>query len=183
MAKLPVREDGWEQALLLRVREMLADTAARHSLRLEWSEDAPVELSCTLPQQPGLDFELWFAFSHDELTLGTTGDTWYADIFPLDDPEAWQRTCDAVDGLITGESRVLLYRAIGRKNGYWSVLQLRRGNRWRNISTGIGCAFPPVIRPTILRNGHTRATGHARPAWGSLLLLILLTGLAVRYLL
>ncbi|AQR74427.1 hypothetical protein [Sphingomonas sp. LM7] len=136
------------------------------------SEDVPVALSCTWPRQPGLDFELWFSFSDDELTFG--GDRWYADVFPLDDPENWERVCAAVDGLITGEARALLYYAVGRKQPYWTVLQLREADRWTNVSTGAGCAIPPLVKPRVLRNGHPVTMGPARLAWGSLLCLLLL---------
>jgi len=133
----------------------------------------PVALSCVFPRQPGLDFELWFALDGHELTLGTTGDDWYADVFPLDAPDVWQRIANAIDGLITGESRVLLYWALGRKKPYWSVLQFREGDRWTNISTGLGCALTPIIRPVVVQNGRPRTTGSLRPAWGSILLLLL----------
>ena len=172
MADKPVREPGWEQALADRLRHMLAEIARRHGLEVVWSENIELELECTWPKQPGLDFELRFALSDDELTFGT--DDWNADIFPLDDPEVWRQVGDAIDGLVTGETRIKLYRALGRPKPYWSVVQLRGGDRWKHVSTGAGCAVPPIIRRSIVRNGHATQSAPPRPAWGCLLTLVTL---------
>ena len=177
----PVRHDGWEQALAARVRQMLAEIAARHALEAEWADSVMLEVGCTWPRQAGLDFDLWFAFGDDEITFG--GGEWYADVFPMDDPDKFERVRAAVDGLFTGEARVLLYRALGRRKPYWSVLQLRVDGRWENISSGAGCAIPPIVRPSIVRNGHPDELRGFRPAWGSLALLLGLAALVLHFVL
>lgn len=165
----PEREEGWEDILQARVRALFAETAERHGLQYEWG-DAPVEVACTYPRQPGLDFELWLTLQGDEFVCG--GDSWSMTTFPLDAADKWQTVSDTLDGLITGRARVLLYTPLLRSKPYWTVVQLETADGWRNVSTGLGCAAPPIARLHILRNGMADAgdgAGSLKPAWGSLL--------------
>ena len=168
----PERSDGWEDALADRARAMFADTAERHGLRYELDEAAPVEVAITIPAQEGMDFALALWLSGDEFGCG--GDHWYANIFPADDEAKWQIITRVVDGLITGEARVALYTALGRAKPYWTEVQLQKGRRWRSVSTGIGCALPPIIRPTILQNGQENRRGALIPAYGTVVVLLII---------
>lgn len=172
MTNWPKRDVGWEDALIARARTLLVGTAERFNLRYEWDEAAPVEVACTYPAQPGLDFDLWLSLSGDEFVC--SGNQWYATIFPADDEKKWDAITQLVEGLITGEARIALYEPLGRSKPYWTEVQLRHGDRWSSVSTGVGCAVPPIIRRTFLRNGHAPQRGMARPALGTIVLLLLL---------
>ncbi|TAK14449.1 MAG: hypothetical protein EPO38_04835 [Rhizorhabdus sp.] len=154
------------------MRQLFAETAERHSLHLEWNETAPVEVACDYPAQPGLDFRLWLTLSGDEFVCG--GEGWSAHIFPVDSDRNWQLTVAVVDGLVTGEARIVLYRWIGRSRPYWTVLQLRSDDGWTNVSTGLGCALIPVSRSTIVRNGYQDQVARLTVAWGSIIAWLLL---------
>ncbi len=170
----PERGWGWEDALIERARSLFADTAERFGLQYEWDETAPVEVACRYPAQEGLDFDLWLSLSGDEFVC--SGKHWYANIFPADDEYKWGLIVGLVEGLITGEARLALYRALGWSRPYWTEAQLRIDGRWRSVSTGAGCAIPPIVRPTILRNGHPTKVGIFRPALGSAFALLVVIG-------
>jgi hypothetical protein len=173
----PEREPGWEVALIERARSLFAETAERFDLRYEWEDKAPVEVACRYPMQAGLDFDLWLSLCGDEFVC--SGKDWYASIFPADDAYKWSLIVALVEGLITGEARIALYRALGRSRPYWSEVQLCNDGRWQTVSTGAGCAIPPIVRPTILRNRHPTDVGRFRPALGSAFALLLVIGLVV----
>ena len=80
----PVTAIDRPTGLIERARELFVNIAARDSLRLEWNDSAPVELSCRLPKQPGLDFTLWLNLQNvDE--IGCQSDLFSAEWFPSDD--------------------------------------------------------------------------------------------------
>lgn len=169
------REIGWDDALIERARNLFVDTADRFNLEYAWDETSPVEVACSYPKQEGLDFELWLCLQGDEFVC--SGRQWYANIFPADDEYKWDLIVQLVEGLITGDARLALYRAIGWSRPYWTEVQLQIDGRWTSVSTGAGCAIPPVVRPTIIRNGHQPEHGLFRPALGSSILLIMVIGL------
>jgi hypothetical protein len=148
----------------------LAKTAESFSLACEWNDDAPVAVACHFPAQPGLDFDLWLSLSDDEFVL--SGEEWNAFIFPADDEFKWGLIVRLVEGLVSGEARVVLYRAFGWSRPYWTELQLFMDGQWRSVSTGIGCAIPPIMRPSVIRNGHPTITGGLRLAPGSAIALL-----------
>lgn len=150
-------------------------TAERFGLEYEWDETSPVDVACRYPAQRGLDFELWLSAQGDEFVC--CGKNWYASIFPADDEYKWGLIVGLVEGLITGEARVVLHRAIGWSRPYWTQAQLRFEGRWQNISTGAGCAIPPIVRRTILRNGYATTVGHFRLAIGSVITLLVLSSI------
>lgn len=168
-------ECGWNGALIEHTRDLFVRMAERFDLEYEWDETAPVEIACRFLVQKGLDFELWFSLSGDEFIC--SGERWYATIFSADDPDKWELFARLVEGLITGEARVKLYRALGWSKPYWTVVQLRVDGRWNNVSTGAGCAILPIVRPTILRNGYAPIVGFFRPALGSAMVLAAIFGL------
>ena len=170
MTKWPERTRGWEDALILRTRNLLEDTAKRFGLDCKWDASGPVEVACRYPAQAGLDFDLGFSLSHDEFICW--GEHWYADIFPADDEGNWNDIVGVVEGLVSGDARVLLYHALGRTKPYWTEVQVRRIDKWASVSTGVGCAVPPIIRPIILQNGLPPRRGNAKFAYGSILLLL-----------
>lgn len=161
--------------LIERARNLFANTADRFNLQYSWDETSPVEVACHYPAQEGLDFDLWLSLQGDEFVC--SGAQWYATIFPADDDYKWDLIVQLVEGLLTGDARVALYRAIGWSRPYWTEVQLQIDGRWTSVSTGAGCAVPPIVRPTIIRNGYQSDVGKFRPALGSFALLLLVTGL------
>jgi hypothetical protein len=171
----PERGWGWEEALIERARFLFSETAERFGLQYEWDETAPVEVACHYPAQAGLDFDLWLSLSGDEFVC--SGEQWYANIFPADEEHKWELITGLVEGLITGEARLALYKAVGWPKPYWTEAQLLIDGRWKSVSTGVGCAIPPIVRPTFLRNGHPTEVGIFQPAFGSTLLLFVVISL------
>ncbi|WP_146032559.1 hypothetical protein [Sphingobium sp. SA916] len=171
----PEREIGWDDALIDRARSLFLDTARRFNLQYDWDETSPVGAACIYPVQSGLDFDLWLSLDADEFVC--SGDQWYASLSPADDENRWELIVQLVEGLITGDARLVLYKAIGWSKPYWTEVQLQIDGRWKSVSTGAGCAIPPVVRPTIIRNGHQPTVGMFRPALGSLLMLIAIIGM------
>lgn len=172
----PERQAGWEGELVDRARRLFAGTAERFGLACEWDDTAPVEVACRYPAQPGLDFDLWLSLSGDEFVC--SGQQWYASIFPADDDQKWALIVALVEGLVAGDARIVLYRALGWRRPYWTEVQRCVDGRWTSVSTGLGCAIPPLVRPTIVRNGHATTIGRIRPAFGSAFaLMIVLAGL------
>jgi len=168
----PEQKWDWEDAWIERARSLFAETAERFNLQYDWEETSPVEVSCRLPAQQGLDFDLCLSLQGDEFVV--SGGQWYAILFPASDEYKWRLVTELIEGLITGEARLMLYRAIGWSRPYWTEVQLRIDDRWKSVSTGAGCAIPPIVRPTILRNGHRPEVGSFRPASGSGVVLLLI---------
>jgi hypothetical protein len=161
------RQADWQEQLIEHTRVLFQSTADRHGLRIEWDDDAPVYLACKFPQQPGLRFDIWASLDGDEMRWD--GDGWSLDRFPADRQDVWDDLAAALDGLVTGEARVLLYRPLLRTHPHWSVVQLKTGDGWKDISTRAGCAIPPVYRVSILQNrdgGEAAPKGTPKVAWG-----------------
>ncbi|MBJ7443445.1 MAG: hypothetical protein JHD32_03845 [Sphingobium sp.] len=170
------REIGWDNVLIERARSLFIDTARRFDLQYDWDETSPVGVACIYPAQSGLDFDLWLSLNAYEFVC--SGDQWYASLSPADDENKWGLIVQLVEGLINGDARLVLYKAVGWSKPYWTEVQLQINGRWKSVSTGAGCAIPPVVRPTIIRNGHQPKVGLFRPALGSLLVLIVIIGTA-----
>lgn len=162
---MPARDWDWDDRLVEQCRALFEDVAFRHELAIEWDESAPVELACFYRKQAGLDFQLWLSLQGDEFVCG--GDQWSAHIFPADAEDKWLLITKIVDGLITGDARAVLYHPIGWRRPYWTSLQLRQDDDWKGVSTGIGCAFPPIARRTIIRNGYEDESGGLVISWGA----------------
>ena len=101
-----------------------------------------------------------------------------ASIFPADDAQKWGLIVALVEGLVTGEARVALYRPIGWSRPYRTVVQLRIDGRWTNVSTGLGCAIPPIVRQITIRNPHPTTIGIRRPAFGSAAVLLFILAIS-----
>lgn len=170
------RSAGWEEALIARTRNLLSTVAGRHGLHCELDDEGgPVEVACTYPKQPGLDFDLSFWLFGDE--FGCSGGQWSATIFPADGEREWELIERLVDGLVTGQVRIALFRSLGRSKPYWTEVQLHDGSRWKSVSTGVGCALIPFVRPTFIQNGIAARSGRFRPAYGAIALVVLLVAI------
>jgi len=94
--------------------------------------DDPVEISITLPVQPGLSHKVWLCLQNqDELGLGIG--SFYCEWFPCTRPDRVERYLAAVIGFLSGE-----YRILERYKGtrcYKAKLQKPDGDSWRTVAT------------------------------------------------
>jgi hypothetical protein len=164
------RSDGWQERLVSRTRELFEETAERHNLKIEF-DDGPGDVGCTYPKQPRLEFDLYLTLYGDEMHW--SGEGWSLNVFPADQETTWDRLAATLDGIITGQARIVIYTPIGRSKPYWSVVQLNTKNGWVDISTAAGCALPPAYRTYIIQNGNgVQKSGRFGIAWGCLALLL-----------
>lgn len=88
-------------------REAFAAIGARFPwMKMTEDEEVLVELSVTIPVQPGIKQEVWLCLqNHDELhfSVGHFRLEW----FPCTDPKRVSDYVEAVRGFIAGESRIL----------------------------------------------------------------------------
>ena len=102
-------------------------------------EEAPVQVSLSIPVQDGLKHEVWLAFQNgDELHFGV-GHFWL-EWFPCTDPEVVTAYIEAVSAFLAGRARVLERyrgdRCVGAK------LQLAGGSGWSTIGTWSRLSLP-----------------------------------------
>ncbi|GGE48783.1 hypothetical protein GCM10007421_23820 [Halopseudomonas oceani] len=127
-------------------RKALAEIEARFPwLKLLEDRDAPVELSVTIPVQPGIKQEIWLCLqNYDELhfSVGHFCLGW----FPCTDPERVSEYVDAVCGFIGGESRVIeQYRG---DRCVKARLQAPDQGKWKTIGTWTRLSLPFPWRVT-----------------------------------
>lgn len=95
------------------------------------NHDAPVEISITMPVQPGLSHKVWLCLqNHDE--LGFSVGHFYVEWFPCTNAERVESYLDAVTGFLSGQYRILEYHR--GKGCYKTKLQKPDGERWRTIA-------------------------------------------------
>ena len=120
------------QRMIGRAKELFAQIAERHGLHLEWDTQSPVEAAATLPKQRGLDFRLWLNLQNvDE--IGVQTELFTASWFPFDDPKTETLFLTAVDGLISGDVRMLCFYGPIFVRPHKVILQRRVGDRWEQI--------------------------------------------------
>jgi hypothetical protein len=90
-------------------RGVFAEIAKRFpSLQMAENHDDPVEISITMPAQPGLQHKVWLCLqNHDELGFGVGH--FYIEFFPCTKPYRAEEYLDAVTGFLAGKYRVLEY--------------------------------------------------------------------------
>jgi|SRR5579859_3155344 len=121
------------------------------SLKMVENRDAPIEISITMPVQPGLSFEVWLCLqNHDE--LGFSVGHFYIEFFPCTKPDRVEKYVDAVSGFISGEYRILEHYR-GTKC-YRAQLQKLEGAHWRTIANWATIWISPSFKKTLkeLRN-------------------------------
>ena len=114
-------------------RDVFAEIAKRFpSLNMVENHDDPVEISITMPVQPGLSHKIWLCLQNqDELGFGVG--RFYCEWFPCTKPEKAEKYLDTVTGFLSGEYRILEhYRGA---TCYKAKLQKPEGDRWRTIAT------------------------------------------------
>lgn len=136
-------------------RRFITGLADRQSLRVEWVEDPQYDLYCEVPPQRGLALDLWFSVSETSVQFGERD--WLANFHKLDRVDQWIAARRAFEGLITGQSRVALSYAPGRRRPFFTSVEMLEQGEWRRVSSGIGLAVPPLYRTVYRYNGEERA--------------------------
>jgi hypothetical protein len=121
-------------------RDAFAEIAARFPwLQQIEGRDVPVELSVTIPVQPGIKQEIRLCLqNHDELhfSVGHFCLEW----FPCTDPKRVSEYVDAVCGFVVGESRIMeQYRG---NRCVKAQLQAPYQGKWNTIGTWTRLSLP-----------------------------------------
>jgi hypothetical protein len=136
-------------------RRFIFALAERHHLRVEWVDDPNYDLYCEIAPQRGLALDLWFSLSENSVRFGQRD--WSANFHKIERVENWTRARRAFEGLITGQTRVALSYSPGRKQPFSTSVELMEGRDWRDVSSGLGLAVPPVYRTVYRYNGQEEA--------------------------
>jgi hypothetical protein len=133
-------------------RGVFAEIAKRFpSLKMVENHGDPVEISITMPVQPGLSHKVWLCLQNgDELGIGVGH--FYIEIFPCTIPDRVEQYLDAVTGFLSGEYRIIEhYRG---SKCYRAKLQRPEGARWRTIANWATLWIPLPFSKTVkeLRN-------------------------------
>ncbi|MGA7560979.1 MAG: hypothetical protein WCF61_11965 [Terriglobales bacterium] len=127
-------------------RSAFAEIAGRFpALKFVENVDKHVEISITIPIQPGLSCDVGLGLqNHDELHL-YIGHFWL-EWFPCTKRDRVDRYLDAVTGFLSGEYRVLEHYRRGRC--YKAQLQKPEGGGWRTIGTWFKGWIPWSLKKT-----------------------------------
>ncbi|MGB5567648.1 MAG: hypothetical protein WBN93_15125 [Acidimicrobiia bacterium] len=121
-------------------------------LQMKLETDHPhVDINMEIPKQRGLDFDVNLNLqNNDELHL-SAGDFW-VEWFPCTEPRKVKEYLAAVEGLMTGQYRILEHRR-GRK-AVKAELQQPVGQNWQTIATWSTLRLPSFKRIsfTVIRN-------------------------------
>lgn len=134
-------------------RGVFAEIAKRFpSLKMVENQGEPVEISITMPIQPGLSDEVWLCLQNgDELGFGV-GRHFYCEWFPCTKSHRAQEYLDAVTGFLSGKYRILEhYRGA---TCYYAKLQKSEGTQWRTVANWSTIWIPLWLKKTVkvLRN-------------------------------
>jgi hypothetical protein len=114
-------------------RGVFAEIAQRFpSLKMDEKQGEPVEISITMPVQPGLSHKVWLCLQNRD-ELGFSAGHFYCEWFPCTKPDRVQKYLDAVTGFLSGEYRILEYYM--GKRCYRAKLQKPERDRWRTIAS------------------------------------------------
>lgn len=128
-------------------RSVFAEIGKRFpSLKMVENRDEPVEISITMPVQPGLAYEIWLCLQNrDELGF-SVGQYFYIEFFPCTKPDRVEKYVDAVSGFLSGEYRILEHYR-GTKC-YRAQLQKPEGDHWRTIANWATIWISPSFKKT-----------------------------------
>jgi hypothetical protein len=122
------------------------------SLLMVENHDDPVEISITMPVQPGLSHKIWLCLQNGD-ELGFSVDRhFYIEFFPCTKPDRVEKYLDAVTGFLSGRYRILEHYR-GTKC-YWAQLQKPEGGGWHTIANWATIWIPLWFKKTVkeLRN-------------------------------
>jgi hypothetical protein len=114
-------------------RDVFAEIARRFpALKMVENFGEPVEISITIPVQPGLSHQVWLCLQNQD-ELGLRVGRLYVEWFPCTKRNKADKYLDAVTGFLSGKYRVLEhYRGAGC---YKAQLQEPEDGGWRTIAT------------------------------------------------
>ena len=114
-------------------REAIAEIQWRFpSLRIVEDQSIPVELSFSIPVQPGVKYRVWLGLqNNDELSFGVG--SFQVQWFPCTDPARVKEFVEAVAGYLSGNYRIVEHR--WGKKCVKAQLQAPDGARWRTLGT------------------------------------------------
>jgi|SRR5579863_10076449 len=121
------------------------------SLKMIENHGEPVEISITMPIQPGLSHKIWLCLQNRD-ELGFSAGHFYCEWFPCTKSNCAEKYLDAVTGFLSGEYRILEYYR-GTKC-YRAKLQKPEGGSWRTVANWATIWIPLSFKKTIseLRN-------------------------------
>jgi hypothetical protein len=133
-------------------RGAFAEIAKRYPcLRMVENHDDPVEISITMPTQPGLAHEVWLCLQNRD-ELGFSVGHFYCEWFPCTKPDRVKKYLDAVAGFLSGKYRILEHYR-GTKCSK-AKLQKPEGDRWRTVASWATISIPVSLKKAVreLRN-------------------------------
>ena len=116
------------------------------SLKMVENHGEPVEISITMPVQPGLAHEVWLCLQNRD-ELGFSAGHFYIEVFPCTKSVRVEKYLDAVTGFLSGRYRILEHYRGTRC--YKAKLQRPEGDRWRTIATWATIWIPLSFRKTV----------------------------------
>ena len=134
-------------------RDVFTEIARRFpSLQMIENHDDPVEISITMPVQPGLSQQLWLCLQNGDELGFSVGRHFYIEFFPCTKPDRVKEYFDAVTGFLSGQYRVREYYR--GSTCYRAQLQKPEGDRWRTIASWASIWIPLWLNQTVkeLRN-------------------------------
>jgi hypothetical protein len=133
-------------------RDVFAEIAKRFpSLQMIENQSDPIEISITMPVQPGLSHKVWLCLqNHDE--LGFKAGHFYCSWFPCTKSDRADKYLDAVIGFLSGRYRILEHYRGTRC--YRAKLQKPEGDDWRTVANWVTFWITPSFKKTVkeLRN-------------------------------
>jgi len=116
------------------------------SLKMVENHGEPVEISITMPVQPGLAHEVWLCLQNRD-ELGFSAGHFYIEVFPCTKSARVEKYLDAVTGFLSGRYRILEHYRGTRC--YRAKLQRPEGDRWRTIATWATIWIPLSFKKTV----------------------------------
>lgn len=133
-------------------RGVFAEIAKRFpSLNMIENEGEPVEISITMPVQPGLSHSVWLCLQNRDELHFSAGHFWY-EWFPCTESDRVEKYLNAVTGFLSGKYRIIEYYR--GKRCYKAKLQKPDNNNWRTVATWSTIWIPLSFKKTMkqLRN-------------------------------
>jgi len=128
-------------------RGVFAEIAKRFpSLKMVENHGEPVEISITMPVQPGLTHEVWLCLQNRD-ELGFSAGHFYIEVFPCTKSDRVEKYLAAVTGFLSGRYRILEHFRGTRC--YKAKLQRPEGDRWRTIATWATIWIPMSFKRTV----------------------------------
>ncbi|MBV6425112.1 MAG: hypothetical protein NAOJABEB_02926 [Steroidobacteraceae bacterium] len=121
------------------------------ALRMVEEQNPHVEISITLPIQPGLEQQVWLCLQNNDELHFSVGHFW-CEWFPCTMPEKVESYVAAVCGYVSGEYRIIEGRRFGRC--IRAKLQRPCGGSWETIASWsrLHIPVPWLVRWAELRN-------------------------------